>query len=268
MQVQRQRLTGLVALRGDDAGVLGHLMAASGRLCFAVPTQGQTRIGELLAAGDPEAERHIESAVTEARERKLRICEVLLERDTLPLERLRGALRGQTARALALMAETAGGRLGGVDVHPSRDDYDRRLTFSALDIFVTASAALDSLPQDRASLLFHEFEASCDAALLLTRAGDPASLPLPVAARGLEETSLEDVVTIARAAAEMSRPSPLFGNAEPSRISVFRARDSAWFCATSEQRVAVLRTGPQSEAGQILGYALRLVRSSFPEEPH
>jgi hypothetical protein len=57
-------------------------MLASGRLCFAASTEGHIRIGEVIAAQDAGAQADLDDAVRDARNRGMRLCEVLLERES------------------------------------------------------------------------------------------------------------------------------------------------------------------------------------------
>jgi len=257
-RIEQDGLTGLVHVRGADGEPIGHIMATEGRLCFAAPAEGHRPIGEWLAQEDPSFRERVDRAVHLARSRKVRLCEALLAEQEADLPILRAALRAQTARALLAIAEHCPDAGPQLDLQPARADYDPRLTFSALDVLLATSSAADSAPRDRAQQLFEEYVETSDAALLLRRPSDPNSLPLPLAARGLEEATLQEVICLSRSAAEMSAPRGLQAAGLVPRVTVFAGRDAVWVCALGEYRVALIRTGREFSAGQIVGYALRL----------
>ena len=260
-RIEQEGSTGLVQLLDNAQQPLGHVMVAGGRLCYAAPREGHARIGELLAKGNPVFELRIAKAVRDAKARGVRLCEALLEAGMLNLDAIRAGLREQTSHALLAMTSSCpAGWTPAMDLTPARDDYDRRLTFSAIDIFLAISQALDTAPPDGAARVYEEFAASSEGALLLVRGTGEASLPLPVAARGLEETSLSQVVKIARAAADMSRPAPLAKAGIEPRVIVFSGRGGVWVGATTRYRIALIRTNPQYDAGQVVGLALRFCR--------
>lgn len=255
--VEEQTLTGVVRLQTAEGRALGQLMVARGRICFAAPAEGQTRIGELLASDDHAFQQRLDSIALDARRRNVRLCEALLGQGALDLTALRSGLRGQAARAL--LAMTSDAEAPERHFQPARDDYDHRLTFSALDAFTAASALLDDAPEDMALRLFCEYAHDADAALLLLRPSDPNGLPSPLAARGLEQASLLDAVTIARSAMAMAQPRALTAT-ERVRVTACTGPHGVWVAATGDERITLLRTGPGFEAGQILGLALRLAR--------
>jgi hypothetical protein len=238
--VEKPGTTGLVTVhRGGRP--LGSIMAAHGRLCFAAPTEGHTRIGELLAEDQPEVAEKIDEMVRQARQERRRLCEVILESRALPFESVRQSLCRQTARAVLAIVEAAGGAPPELDVSPARDDYDRRLTFTALEVFLTASGAMDRLPPDLAGEVFSALPEGSDAALLLLRGADWGTLPVPVAARSLGDASLPDIAGVARAASETCRHPAL----EPARLeptfALHRMPGAAWLGVVGESRLALLR---------------------------
>jgi hypothetical protein len=127
---------------------------------------------------------------------------------------------------------------------------------------MASSSEADSAPRDRAQQLFEEYAEGSDAALLLRRPSDPSGLLLPLAARGLEEATLQEVICLSRSAAEMSAPRKLQAAGLVPRVTVFAGRDGVWVCARGEYRVALIRTGREFSAGQIVGFAIRLAAAT------
>ncbi len=273
-RVEQDAVTGRLTLAAADGRVLGHAVLAGGRVCFVAPIEDHERIGEILAGEDLEFQRRLDQAALAARARGLRLCEALLEDGQVELPTLRQGLRRQAAAALLSMASSAGGVVMRQGFVPARDDYDRRLTFSPLDVFLACSALLDDAPDDQARRLFSEYAEHADAALLLLHPGaSREALPLPLAARGLEQASLHDIVAIARSAWAMARPSAVVAGAGETRVVAFSGALGVWVGASGAERIALLRTGPAHEAGQMLGLALRLLRGAperarGPQEPH
>jgi hypothetical protein len=260
-RLERDAVTGLVEVRDADGSLRGHMMVAAGRLCFAAPAAGQTPIGQLLVEEDPEFSAELLQAVADAKARNLRLCESLLSEGHMPLDRLRKALRRQIGCALLAMSRCAGEP--ALDVRPARDDYDRRLTFSGVDAFLAAAARLDDDPPDEAQRLFEEYVGYSDAALLLA-GGESHALPLPVAACGLEEMSLGEVVHLARSAAETGQPQALARAGVSPYLLVFSGSGGVWVCGKGRARLVLMRTGPEFGAGQIVGFAARLWASFGP----
>jgi hypothetical protein len=260
-RVEDEELTGVLDLADVDERAAGRVMAARGRLCFVAPAAGQTPIGTLLAGPDEDTQRRLDQAALDARRRGVRLCEALLDSHALDLEALRTGLRRQAAWGLVSMTRAAGERGLRTRFSSVRDDYDHRLTFSALDVFTHCSAMLDDAPEDLALHLFCEYAPQADAALLMLRPADAAGLPLPVAVRGgLEHASLRDVVALARSALAMLHPAALAYAGQGLRVCSFVGPGGVWVGASGAQRLTLLRTGPGFEAGQMLGLALRLAR--------
>jgi hypothetical protein len=251
--------TGLIRVCAGSE-VVGHVMIAAGRLCFAASVEGHTPIGRMLTEGDPTLVAELDEAVHEARSSGSRFCEVVLKKGSLALERIRYSLLLQTVRALAAIVDRLAEAGASFDLTPAADDYDRRLTFTAMEVLVATLAASDTDPPDNAAELFAEFAEYAEGAFLFVRGAGPGTLPFPVAVRGLEEGKLQDVLVLARAAHEMSLPLGLARAGIQPRVVTFQGPGGSWVCGTGQTRIALIRTSPRCEAGQVVGYALRLWR--------
>lgn len=265
-RIEREQPTGLVRVLDGGGQPLGQVMVARGRVCCVAPAQGQPPIGAILAGEDAIVDSALEEAVRYARAHKIRLCEALLERGRLELPRLRAGLLRQAADGLVAMAvaESAPGE-AAIEVSAARDDYDHRLTFTALDVFLSVARRLDQAPRDAGQALFEEYADYCDAALLLRRADESEALPLPVDARGLEESSLAEIGRLARTALALCQPEPLLRAGVVPRAAVYSSPQAVWVVAAGETHIALIRTGPQFGAGQVLGVALRLSREAVAQ---
>lgn len=258
-RIEDDALTGVLDVSDTRARPLGRVMAAHGRLCFVAPADAAAPAG--TDPDDEDVRRRLDEAAREARRRGTRLSAVLLEGAGGDLATLRAGLRRHAAQGLLSMARAAGDACWRTEFTPARADFDAGLTFSALDVFTACSALLDSAPADFAQRLFHEYAGEADAALLLLlRPGESGGLPLPLAVRGLEHASLRDVAGIGRSALSMLHPEALAHADAGARVASYQGAGGVWVGASGTLRLALLRTGPSFEAGQMLGLALRLAR--------
>jgi hypothetical protein len=236
-RIEEESATGLAQLRDPAGRALGEIVARHGRVCLAVAAP---RFEFTLPGEDPVGRAQIGALARQVAERKGRIGEAILRQGEPLLSRFRSALLRQTAGALSAMVEPWCVSEGALRFTPARDDYDERLTFSALTV-LTASATLGRPPRpDLAARLFHAFAASPEAALLLVKPSAGGGLPLPLAARGLEGATLAAVVAIARGSAGASRPASL-AEADAGLRS-FEGEHGFWICAAGDHQIAMIRT--------------------------
>jgi len=252
--VEREGTTGLVSVRSLDGQEHGRLMVARGRLCFAAAALGHVRIGDMLAGDDDAAAGQLETLAQRARQRGQRLCEAVLETGSADAQRLRDALLRQATAALLSIANGLGESEPVLDVVPARDDYDPRLTFTVLDVFLAISRRLDTLGRDASSDLFDEWVADGRRAAVLFLHGHDAKSPaLPIAARGLPASSLADIVTVAREAGRLCGRSAFpLAWVEP-RIVPPTPGGTVWVCATSDTRFLLLRCLELTDADQFVG---------------
>jgi hypothetical protein len=263
MRVEADGHTGIADLRTEDGGLVGRLLLSRGRLCFAIPP-GASVPCEPLVVDQPDPEHPFDlvdlfDSAREAQTNGERLGAALLARPgLLPA---RSMLRREIALNLHVVAAACAGRAPAPVYREVEDDYEPKLTFSPLDIFLeTAAVSMQAAPADIAGRVFQEYEASADAALLFARPTGGGTVAFPLAARGLEETSLATAVKLGRTAMGFAAPLALPLSQEQARLLTFLARDEVWVCALSDHRMALVRTCTEFGAGQILGFATSLVR--------
>lgn len=251
-------MTGLATLCGEGGVAAGHLVVSQGRMCFAVQPPGDDSDGA-GAVGVGSSTRFLVEAACEARAKEEQLCKTLLRGHHVLA--VRTALRQEICLGLRSLVAALRGKPPSLELKPARDDYDPRLTFSALDVFLAATAPTEWDPADVAYRVFVEYREEADAALLFDRTSGAAghSLPVPVAACGLEDASLTAVVSLGRAALGIAiafgRPS--WGGS--THLMSFNSRSAIWVCVLSERNLALIRTDAQFGAGQVLGFATALV---------
>lgn len=253
-RIERDGTTGLVAVHSPDGEEHGRLMVARGRLCFAAAAQGHVRIGEMLAAEDGAVSALLETLALQARQRGKRLCEVILEQGAVDVQRLRDALLRQATMALLAIGQGLADAEPVLDVAPARDDYDPRLTFTSLDVFLAISRSLDTAPPDAAAEIFDRWSADGRrAAVLFLHGPEPHSPALPLAARGLPASSLAEVVGVAREAGRICGRSAFpLAWVEP-RLRLPTPGTTVWVCATADNRFLLLRCLDPADAERFVG---------------
>jgi len=256
--IEEREPTGVVRVSLGQAHV-GSVVVAEGRLCLAVCERPA-----------PEAERGFQDAGYEALDRLVsraqgngrRLCEAALDSPPDELDRIRGALKRQTAAGALAIADACAWGEPLFQSSQAANDYDPRLTFGPLQIFLAALASTDDAPTDTARRIFERFVEAGDAALLLTQSREPGGLPFPVAAHGLEEATLAEVIAIARSAREMCSPPMLTRASIAPRFVVMRGVGVTWVCVTGESRLTLVRTSGKVDAGPVISRAMRLLSDS------
>jgi hypothetical protein len=256
-RIEEESATGLAELRDPAGRALGQIVARRGRICLAAAAP----CFEFTLPGDDRVARaQVGSLARHVAERKGRIGEAILRQGEPAVSRFRSVLLRHTAGALSAMVEPWCVSEGTLRFTPARDDYDVRLTFSALTV-LTASATLGRPPRrDAAARLFHGFAASAEAALLLVKPSAGNGLALPLAARGLEGASLSAVAAIARGSAGASRPAGLVEAGADPRLLSFEGEQGVWICAVGDHQIAMLRADGEAGVARVVSQASSLLR--------
>lgn len=263
-RIEEESATGLAELRDPAGRELGQIVARRGRVCFAAAA---LRFEFTIPSEDVASRTELGELARRVAEQKGRIAEVILRQGEPAVSRFRSVLLRHSAGALSAMVEPWCVSAGSLRFTPARDDYDERLTFSALSL-LTASATLGRPPRrDLAARLFHGFASSPEAALLLVKPSAGGGLPLPLAARGLERASLSAVVAIARGASGASRPPRLDEAGADPRLLSFEDEQGVWLCAAGDHQIAMVRAAGAGGLARMAGHASALLRQAGRARP-
>jgi hypothetical protein len=206
-----------------------------------------------------EADRALRAVVTFARSQRHSFSEAVSSVTGRELALIREALLRRCVRSLRCIADAlvSAGQEPDVDVCPAREDYDARLTFSALDLFLACAAEVDPCPSEHAHIVFTAFAASGQPGLFVMREAEPDAPPFLVGGYSIDSMTLREAIIIARCAAELCRPWPMqdMPKVEPSCV-VFHNGEDAWVCVPGRSGIALLRQSGSSKAESLISWAL------------
>jgi hypothetical protein len=251
-RAEQHGLTGLIRISAATVEV-GQLIVDRGRVCLAASA-------ELDATPDPQTDddRAWAPIVNRAVSQGISLSRCVEDMDGTGIERLRASLRTICAHALRRMGDALASTTAppDLDVHRARQDYDHRLTSSALEVFLacTADTQLDGSPISRA---YAAFSASGATALFaqLERGGRTA--PVLTTGYNLGSLTLRAAISTVRSAAELCRswPMPDAESLEPACV-VLSGDGGTWACFASRSGLALFRHSDSSKTEALINWAL------------
>jgi len=253
--LERTQATGVLRLSLEDTA-LGCVVAREGRLCFAV-AGGDPAPGP-AAEGDGQARARLSVLARQARDEGTSFSAALLGEPTEEVARLRGQLLLETAAALRLLAESCCRHAVLREVVRGRADYDPRLTFSAAEVYCAAIRIDERPDRDAITELFDGLRPGGDAGLLLAREPGREPMPYPVAAFGLSEATLHDLLSLSRCAGELMRPSLFLGAVVEPTYAVMRGGvGEHWVCVASGRHLALIERRDGADPAPVIAHTLR-----------
>ncbi len=260
-RVEQHSLTGLINLSAATTEV-GQLIVQRGRVCLAVSVESPAAAG-----AQSDDDRALALVVGRALSERVPLSRCVEHVDSGVMTRLRSGLRVLSARALRCMGDALASvsTPAAFHVRSAREDYDCRLTSSALDVFLACAA--DEQPDNDP---IWDAYAVClgSGAIGLFAHVEPGGRTAPVLAAGhnVGNLTLRDAVALVRCATELCRPWPLV-HAEsvgPSCV-VFRGGGCAWGCVARPSGLALLGHEDPSKAESLISWALS--RTPCPSVP-
>lgn len=246
--VEQQEGSGIATITSDGTR-LGELVVSRGRLCIAIPARlCDAHPGAALDAG-------LADLVGRARAAG-RFSATASQAGPGELAHARAGLLRLLAGDLACLLGAAEGDSLAATMRPAADDYEPQLTFSAGEVCAAALATRVGALEGLAAELVRTLE--CPTVLVLARAQDPQEFPYPVAARGLDRTSLRELFRIGRAAFDLcGTDTTIDGREVELQVVSVSADDSAWHFVGAARRLVVVRADGETSS-RALGHAVSI----------
>jgi hypothetical protein len=257
--LERGSVSGVLRLHADGDDV-GRVVAREGRICLALVHDEATRVRSAppSPAGDGVASARLGQLARQARDEGTSFCAAVLRLPEAEVVPLRAELCRETAVALRTLAEACCRRPVQRDLERARADYDPRLTFSAAELYC-AAIRLDEAPgQDAVTELFHGFQPSGQAGVLLAREPGQEPMPYPIASYGLSEASLQHLLSLSRCAGELMRPSTFMGAVVEPTYAVLRGDvGEHWVCVAGGRHLALIERREGADPAPVIAQTLR-----------
>lgn len=268
--------------RADGSGVLtlgsghvarAHVIMHRGRVCLVAT---ERTVLQSLRDTDPEGSRLLADAGSEAKRKRLRLAEVLKQRDQVTRSRILDALKTQNARALIAvarvhLAEELQVYTDSNEPHswasgffPTLSDYDPDLAYSALDLYRAAAELLDDAPDDHATRLYARLHDLCELALLMRHDADDGSISLPVRFAGARVTSVTALRKIGFAAHRLCRTRALASSSVEPGLQFFGQGWNDFACAHGHGRYVLLQGSGVGERARVANQLLSSPRTLHP----
>jgi hypothetical protein len=254
--LERTGSTGVLRLQVDGHEV-GSIVTHEGRVCFAVAGPDEP-LASFAEGGDGVARARLGQLAREARRAGESFCVTVLREPRDAVSRLRAQLQLEAAVAVRMIAECCVHFAVTRTLEHARGDYDRHLTFAAAEVYC-AALQLDEPPERDAVMdLFDGFQYSGDAGLLLAREPGRESSPYPVASYGLEDASLQEVLSLCRCAGELMRPGVFMGQLVEPTYTVMRGEAGRhWVCVGSGRHLALIERRDGADLAPVIAQSLR-----------
>lgn len=246
--VEQQEGSGIATITSEGAR-LGELVVSRGRLCVAIPARTcEGRRDDALDAG-------LADLIVRSRAAG-RFSATASQAGPAQLELARASLLRLVAADLVCMLGAAGTETLAATMRPAADDYEHQLTFSAGEVCAAALSTRVGALEGLAAELVRTLE--CSTVLVLARAADPQEFPYPIAARGLDHTSLRELFRIGRAAFDLCGADTTMGDREVDlQVVSVSEEDGAWHFVGAARRLVVVRADGEMSSSA-LGHAVSI----------
>jgi hypothetical protein len=251
-RAEQHGTTGLIRI-GSGAAEVGQLIVARGRVCLAASAEPQPS-----PDAQTEGDRALALVVRRAQAEGLSLSRCVEDMNDAAIEGLRTTLRVLCARALRRVGDVlaAAGTPPDLHVHPAREDFDARLTSSALDVFL-ACAAEEQLDDDPVCHAYAALSASGATGLFARLERGSRTAPVLAAGYNLNNVTLRAAVAAVRSAAELCRPWPMVGAGSVApRCVVLSSDGGTWVCLADGSGLALLRHVDSARTESLISWAL------------